>query len=341
MSTERATRILFEPHDPARDLPVAPPRLTAHDLIVRAEAGPEPMPAGRPRHPAPVRRLALSAGAVAVAVAAAVALHTFAAAPNPSIVEGPSIGGPNGNPTDVVLVPIAYEYNADAPAAGAQLRALADHLVDAPLDGHTGRYTFHHSRVTGDPRMTSPDGHSVAFADDTKSWIAADGPGRQVMTELGRDYPDQASRDYWTPRLPATTFPGAPQVTNLPPEPRAPLPTDPAQLRARLGDNPRDVIGNISHLYQLYAIPRATRADILRILADQPQLLWRGTVTDRAGRGGVAVTFDDPVEHDQNLFVFDPHTGELLADELLDTGPERIISAYILFLSTDLTDQLG
>jgi hypothetical protein len=96
-------------------------------------------------------------------------------------------------------------------------------------------------------------------------------------------------------------------------------------------------------------VPRQTRATILRILAGVPGFVWRGEVTDRAGRTGVAVTADegDKQHHMQAVLVFDPRTGELLAHEFLALNwqgrlaPLARVSEYTLLLAYDRTNQLG
>ncbi|MEU8044900.1 hypothetical protein AB0B71_12235 [Micromonospora echinofusca] len=61
-------------------------------------------------------------------------------------------------------------------------------------------------------------------------------------------------------------------------------------------------------------------------------------MTDRAGRPGVAVTFDDREHDGRSLLIFDPHTGELLAHERLTLAGTRI-SAYLAILGAGRTDR--
>ncbi|MEU5939490.1 CU044_5270 family protein [Micromonospora sp. NPDC047548] len=269
-------------------------------------------------------------------------IHRF----DPATPNASDIADPPGVEPGVVLVPVAYQLNSNASAARPHLRALAGKLIDAEYDNHSGRYTYHHTKVWGDPVMTSADGrHHVAFADETKVWQAADGSGNQVTTQLEPQFPDQESRNYWQRELkagPAVSTTPAPASVPLPPLDRAPLPSDRVQLsellKARYGAGAASK--EVSTVYGRYIVPRQTRAEILRVLADVPGFLWRGQVTDRAGRKGVAVTFDDR-EHDaQSLLIFDPNTGELLAHERLTLSPVRI-SAYQVILDAGWTDRLG
>lgn len=330
------TRTLLKPIDPAQHSVVAPPRLSAHDLIGRAEAAAEPIADRRPARP--TRRLVLTAGTLAVAVgAAAVAVSSGPSGSSTSEVAGPPEVDPG-----VVLVPVAYSEARDA---GNQLRELASRIVDAEYDNRTGRYMYHHAKTWGDPLMTSPDGrHHLAFAADIKVWQASDGTGRQVTTQLAPQYPDQESRDYWQRILKPTVTPSstpAPHDAPLPPMALAALPSGRAQLNGllKVSAGAGAVSKEVSTVYGRYVVPRQTRAEILRILADVPGFLWRGEVTDRAGRKGVAITFDDRAHNQQSLLIFDPNTGELLADELLTLSPVQL-STYQMILRTAWADRL-
>jgi len=338
MFGEHQVRTLLGPADPARDTPVAPPRLSAHDLIARAEATAGPV---AHRHPArPTRRLVLTAGAVAVAAAATTVVYET------SIVDRPRTARPPGA-LGSVLVPITYQYATAAPPAGPQLRALASRIGDAAYENHTGRYTYHHFMSWGAGVLGSGDGRTVAFSEDLKIWQAADGSGKQITTYLEPQYPDQESRDYWQRVSRATPIPAldpksGPEIMQLWRDPIAPLPSDRAGLvdllKVQYGGSA--VCKEVGTVYGRYAVSRRTRAEILRILAGVPGFRWRGKVTDRAGRPGLAITFDDRAHDVQCLLIFNPQTGELLAEEMLSPSATRI-GAYRVHLGTDRTDDAG
>lgn len=351
MFGEQQTRTLLGPVDPARNTAVAPPRLSARDLIDRAEATAEPVV--RRRHARPTRRLVLTAGTLAVAAGASAIVHTIAS-PRPRRGRpGGGLHGDRGAEPGVVLVPVAYQFNSNASAAGPQLRALASKLIDAEYDNRTGHYMYHHTKVWGESGMTSPGGR-YQFSDvlERKVWQAADGTGKQLVTALERQFPDQESRDYWQGKYEIhVAGSGPPAPGPIPPflSDLAPLPSGRAQLsellKVRFGAVA--VSREVSTVYRRYVVPRQTRAEILRVLADVPGFLWRGEVTDRAGRKGVAITFDDhehdgpkPVGPRQFLLIFDPNTGELLADEELSLSPARP-SLYHMILDTEWTNRIG
>jgi hypothetical protein len=202
---------------------------------------------------------------------------------------------------------------------------------------------YHEITYWGDPIESTADGRYVmAFAGNEKRWQLPDGTGRQVYTQLRPEFPDRASQEYWSHSKGMPTDIGTPHTTSLPAIAIPPVPTDPAGLRTLLDVQygAGAVCKDAGTIYGRYAVPRQTRAAILRVLADVPGFVWRGEVTDRGGRKGVAITYDDREHGQQNLLVFDPGTGALLAGELLTLSPKRI-STYQLILATDRTDTLG
>jgi hypothetical protein len=337
MFGEQQVRTLLGPADPARDTAVAPPRLWAHDLIARAERTPAPV--ARRWYARPTRRLVLTAGAAAVAAAATTVIYETSTLDRSKTPPPEALGS--------VLVPISYEFPTAAPPAGPQLRALAGRIGDASYENHTGRYTYHHFKSWGAGVLGSGHGRTAALSEERKIWEAADGSGKQITIFLEPQYPDQESRDYWERVMRATPIPAldpksGPEIMQLTPFPQAPLPTDRAGLMEMLkvqfgGGAASKEVGTV---YGRYAVPRQTRAEILRILAGMPGFRWRGKVTDRAGRPGLAITFDDREHNVRFLLIFNPKTGELVADELLWLEPGQP-SAYRLYLDTGRTDSVG
>lgn len=342
MFGEERTRTLLKPIDPARHSTFAPPRLSAHDLISRAEAVAEPV--ARRRQARPTRRLVLAAGTLVVAVGAAATVQAF----GPSSSDTPEVADPPGAASGMVLVPVAY--GSDTRDAARELRALANRLVDAEYDNRTGRWMYHRTKTWGDPMLTSPDGrHRLGFAQDTELWGTADEAARSVRLSFVPDYPDQESREYWQhqdsldyrrrdPKARDAWF--AAKVAafeKVKQDPVrldvVPLPSGRAQLNEllKVRSGAAAVSEEVGMVYGQYVVPRQTRAEILRVLADVPGFRWRGQVTDRAGRKGVAITFDDRKHNAQFLLIFDPNTGELLAHERLTLSPLRVDAYEVIF----------
>ncbi|SCL55288.1 hypothetical protein GA0070606_2416 [Micromonospora citrea] len=348
MHTKQQIRELLGPADPARDAVVPPSPLTAHDLILRAEAA-TATPAGPARRGAPRRTMLVgAAAALAVLGSAGVAQVLRDVAPTGAVPAQPAAG--------TVLVPVAYEIVEGEPA-GRHLRALAARLVDGPQDATGGRYSHHHTKSWGEPTMTSPEGHTMSYVQERRHWAADDGRQWQDDRILGVEYPDAASREYWSTRPPLETPAASPSATR-PPEGAREIPSDPqvrrlpadrAELARWLGTGKPagELAMRTYQLYSSYLVPRRTRADLLTILAEKPGFVWRGRVVDRAGRQGVAVTADlvpptgQHPERAQMLLVFHPSTGELLAYEYLATAPKRRVLHYALMLDARRTGTVG
>ncbi|GIH19035.1 CU044_5270 family protein [Rugosimonospora africana] len=344
MFGERQIQTLLGPADPARDVTVPPAPCSPRELIARAEAAARDSAVAHragARRTRPSRRLVLIAAAAAViagaGTTAAVALRRDA---------GTATGTPNGTQLGPVLQPIAYQYETDPPPAASYLRTLAGQLTATPYDGHTGRYAYHDYKDWGGMEATSPEGYTMSYVEERRTWVAPDGSGRIRTTTLPPEFPDAASQRYYQQKLggrPAVQ-PGRPydDVPAGMAGPGQPLTSDRAELAQKLhvDEGGGATAKTIMDKYQAYIVPRAARAQILDILADLPGFVWRGQVTDRAGRAGVAVSFDDPQNDQQSIMIFDAHTGELYAHEIVSMR-ERRVAVYTLFLRYGYADQLG
>lgn len=351
MFAANQTRTLLGPADPARAAATAPPQPSAAELIARAAAVPESVVEARaaPDHPpgrrrTPSRRLVLAAAAVVAVATGAALLRPLV----PSTVDGNGSGGGNSaaRPLGIgpVLAPIAYQVDHNPPPAADRLRALAGRLTAAPYEDHTGRYAYHRLQEWGDPQMSDGPNHRyvLGFVHVEKTWQLSDGTGRQQSTPLPPEFPDRASRDYWTKRFPNGPSDGPTSFTLTPDSRPGPPPTDPAGLAERLEVRYGCLAAakQVAAVYTRYALPTPTRAAILDVLAGMPGFRWRGEVTDRAGRRGVAITCDDPQHAEQGLLIFDGRTGVMLADELVSLRPVRM-SAYLVLLDTDRMNRAG
>jgi hypothetical protein len=346
MPIEERVRALLGPADPARGSAADLPALTAHDLIVRAEAATGPAAGLTPR--ARVSRRALVTGAAGAAVLGT-AGTVWATRPTGPRHRPRSAGSPTAAPASAspapprlgpVARPVQYEIETGAGPAGDQLRALADRITDAPYDQHTGRYAYHRVKLWGEPESVSPDGRYVmSTVSVVETWEMADGSGRQRSTPLPPEFPDDASRAWW---LTQPYLPDGPATTDLPRQPVTPLPTDATGLADLLDTayGASAVAEQLSRINYKYVVPRATRAGLLRVLADIPDFVWRGHATDQAGRTGLAISGDDLPHGERNLLIFDPATGGLLAHQLSFIG-SNLLKVYELVLATDRTDQPG
>ncbi|BCB82975.1 CU044_5270 family protein [Phytohabitans suffuscus] len=350
MFDENSIRALLGPADPARDVAVPHPRVTAAALIAAAEAVPGGPDMDRVVTPAPRARRRLVVATAAVLIAAGTAAGTVGAFsvtrdPAPSIQATELSLGP-------VVRPAAMQYARNPQAAGDRLRALAEGVSPAPHDNTTGRYTYIHTVSWNAVFDDNPDGTArVIHPQDKHLWYAPDASGRIKVIPLPAVYPNEQSRRYWQQRAtaPPRSATGTPDVWvhDLPAGmagPTRPLSADPAELAKVLGV---DTVGQrgaaavffaVRDLYSVYAPPRQSRAQVLRILADLPGVSWRGTVTDRAGRAGVAISVDTATT--QQILILDPKTGALLAWDEVER-PTDTVAGATLFLGYGHTDHLG
>ena len=336
MIDEDGIRRLMAPGDPARGVTLPGPARPAHSLIALAEqTGTDP---ARTRSvPGVRRRLVLAAAfAATVATAAAVSLQGLDLDSAPQSRPAPRA---------VVITPIAYEVTAGAPDAAANLRRLADTLIDSPFDRSSGPYTFFHLKEVGVFGAGAEDGrYHKAAATDLKWWAAADTSGRQVSTPLPAEYPDEASRRHFAAEIdifdnhqPTDQLVRAGNGAFEPPQSLTR-----AVLSRLLHTDRPDVLGDaVMRVYMSQGIPRSARADILRILADQHQFDWRGAVTDRLGRDGVAITRRLEGASTEELIVFDERTGELLSHEHVSLNGRPEVTSYRLLYETRRTSDMN
>jgi hypothetical protein len=336
MVGEKRVRALLEPADPARS-EVSPAPVPARELIERAEASPEayPYPAVRWLPAAAISRRRLMIGAAAaVALAATAAYAVFDTSPAPP--QHPLVIGP-------VAAPLTLELASDPPPAGEHLRELAAGIGDAPYDDTSGPYAYHRFMLWGAGGTGTEEGHFMSYVEGWETWWAADGSGRYRHVFLRGEFPDERSRRYFeatTPLAPRESVGEIEADSDFRPIER--VPADRAGLADLLGvaGGGELDLGALQDIYRDHILPTPTRSAVLTLLADVPGLHWRGRVTDRAGRSGIAVSYSPEVDGMRNVLVFDPATGDLLAWETVNTG-ERILNSYGLLLEKGWTDELG
>lgn len=190
MDTRQQLQELLGPTDPARFVKVTP-TLPARQVILRAESSYRPSPRSSP---AWHRRIPIWVAAPALAAVALVAVAVVAPRSTKDGVDLPPQGG---TAVGVVLEPIAYQIQDDAPAAGPALRKLADTIGKADYDGKTGTYAYHHLRSWGSTRALGPGNRNMGLAQETWMWCDANGVGEIRTRELQPEFPDEESRQYW------------------------------------------------------------------------------------------------------------------------------------------------
>jgi hypothetical protein len=124
-----------------------------------------------------------------------------------------------------------------------------------------------------------------------------------------------------------------------------PLSTDPGILAHRLDSidklalGPQSALRALAEVNQWQVPGREVRAAAVAVLRDTDGLAYHGTVTDRAGRPGIAVAATSDNGGTRDLVILDPHTGELLAYEhtaIRDPGKlgitEPTVVTYTLYV---------
>ncbi|WP_327025097.1 CU044_5270 family protein [Micromonospora sp. NBC_01739] len=343
MNTPQQLRDLLGPADPAQRMALVEPTLSAGQVIARAERG-DPSPS-RPRATRSRRRAVLVAAPAfaAVLLAGSVAVVLGRPSADPNVLPLPPQAGPAVAGT--VLTPISYEIRDAAPDAAPALRNLAASITAADHDAKSDGYVYHHLRSWGATRALGPDNRQMGLAREAWTWSDSRGTGESRVRDLQPEFPDEESRRYWESILAssgANSGSAGPVVASSGAV-GAREPLDPGDLASmlRTDSGAPAVAKAVNELYRVHVVPLAIRSKIIETLADVQGFQWRGAVTDRAGRQGVAVTTDDRQHGFQMVLVFDPRTGDLLAHENVRLATPQQVVAYNLFLEYDRRSSIG
>ncbi|MEV4497754.1 CU044_5270 family protein [Micromonospora arborensis] len=319
--------------DPARDVPQWPP---APAVDWAAVAGAPVPDRGRRRW----RRRALL-GAVATSAATLVAG-----------VVAVQVTGPSAPVYAATPAPLPVQYSGEAPSARDALLTLAAALEAAPASPRpTGRFSFAQVGQWALDMSAGKGSTEVAVvAQVISTWRAIDGSGKVATVNLDRSDLEQRPD---AEALVAAAARGVPEVNTYGTGELAaviadPVPTDVNALEQALYahqprvNGPKSAVRAVADLYRTTEVSRDVRIAALRFLARADGVLLRGTVTDRLGRQGLAVSVDSDNGGTRDLLVFDQRTGLLLAYEsMFLRRPERLpvrvpaVFAYVLYLDQD------
>ncbi|MFG3702292.1 hypothetical protein ACGF5C_31050 [Micromonospora sp. NPDC047620] len=244
--------------------------------------------------------------------------------------------------------PPAAQRPASSPATAAtaagltarqRLELLASTISAAPADT-TGElpYTYLHLQTWA--RLTN-----TIVRTDVRRWRHdADGSGREII----RRAPDLRGVDHQPTPEEHRAFSRAPQRSlrylagQLHPYLPGGVPADPGKLANLLAPPklvnepayPRLLTGGVVGVATSHYLNQQQRATALRVLAMVPNITYRGTTTDLAGRSGLS--FQVAADGSTSTLVIDPATGELLAaKEWIDGGRRPGLFSYILLLDRD------
>jgi hypothetical protein len=244
-------------------------------------------------------------------------------------------GGGGGSAYAMTPPLLRYRTTAAAPSGQELLRQLAV-LAERQSPKPAGRYDFVKTRGWYlDFRVAS--GSATGQLDPTfrQQWIAPEGSGRLEET--------RGDRTTLNDNVSSSSLAG-PQE----------WPTDPSALRAELAKSHPNYgtfewFTALGDVWNVQVVSPRLQAGLLRMLANERQLTNAGTVTDRIGRTGVAVSTESSNSglNTRYTLIFDPKTGMLLDFEqvLLEAGklPVKVpaTSNYTVWITTGHVNSIG
>lgn len=294
----------------------APSRSTLLDQIIKTPGGYARPARTRRRYSPP--RLALVGACVAVAVAVSLILS--------------QIVGNQATAFAATPQPLDYHVAPATPPAAHLLNRLAQVAETQSPPARHGSYEYIRSRGWNLNVATDTNGNVLSARiqpTTTQVWIAADGSARSEQARAGQGNPTSYN-------FPAGTLPNS-----------RGLPTDPVTLQRVLAKS-HHALGTfewfvaVHDVWSQQVVSSHLESALLRVLAAKPGMIDRGTVIDRAGRHGVAVSTDSDQGgvRTRSTLIFDPTTGMLLDSEYaaLTAGKLPIkapaITGYTIWLST-------
>jgi hypothetical protein len=282
------------------------------------------------------------AGTLAVAVGVAGGLVVFdslSATQQPALAATPAL--------------LSYEYNDSAPPAADYLLRIAAE-IQPTAEAAGGPVTYVKTRAWS-LDMASAGAETVAaiVPYEQQLWRAPDRSGLTRLTWSEPEFRDDLARREWERSGAQERVED--QTTSYKPGERATVTSEPpsadlVELTEQLysyqprENGPKSAIRAVAGLYQDWVLPSSVRVQALRFLANHHELRYRGEVSDRAGREGVAVTFDG--DNEQDVIVLDADSGAMLAYESILTKDTQLpvetpaVFSYVLLLDAQHVDSM-
>ncbi|MEV6927063.1 hypothetical protein AB0M46_21520 [Dactylosporangium sp. NPDC051485] len=254
-----------------------------------------------------------------------------------------STSPPSSQPSESGQSGATGNAGAASPSAPGAMPWLAGGLVPAPEDASTGQYTLISFREwAADLAGNGPRRGTVTeVVEDHTRVIAADGSGHETITRYpaGTTNPSPGAAGARTRT--EHRDPGGFRDGIAPP-----ISSDPDTLAAQIDvvqpweNGPFAGIRAIADTATSHVLPCRTRAAALHLLASRGGRDG-GTVTDRAGRTGTAITVDSGDGAVRDILIIDRRTGVILAYEMrLLRNPGRLkgqfprTENYVLLLAS-------
>ncbi|MFV2013677.1 MULTISPECIES: CU044_5270 family protein [unclassified Micromonospora] len=317
MRDQRSLIELMKLADPARDLDVATPPTNPLDFVRTAPVLAPDVEV--PRHRADRRTLVGSLTILTLVAVGAMVLLNPLRQPARAVAATPPL--------------LAFEYEDNPLSARPYLLDLAERLTDDGAE-RAGPVTYVRTEAWSlDISAEGGETTSAVIPWEQEIWHAPDGSALRKVT-----WPSAGPG-----AAPAESIRYAPGewITPTPSPPSADL----AQLKAQVYANQpqenglKSAVRGVADLYQGWVISTSVRAQLLRFLAEHEDLKYRGHVTDRAGRTGIAITADSAGA--QDIVILDEATGQLLAHEsVIVSGAQALaelpaVFSYVLLLEAE------
>lgn len=256
--------------------------------------------------------------------------------------------GTASQPT-LALTPAPLAFHQSDRSATDVLKGIADQVGQLPDDRPTSWKTEHFvwDSWSLSTRVENIQVTSAVIPEHRETWQKPDGSTRWKTRTLPPTFQNSEQRQVWEDagalgRSPQTTSgsSGASSVTEPPATEKG--------MRKWLANGqdmgPGLLYEVVSERFQDHVFSPAQRAALLRVLADTTGVVYAGTVKDRAGRTGEAFSLTDRFGGlpNKRTLIFDPQTGNLLADEeqiLNDTGKLNVkpysVIGYVTFVKCE------
>lgn len=323
------------------DTPSEPPSDHALDSILKQERDDAPR---RTRLHGHSRQALLVAAAVAIVVAGAAGVVTTVGdgssnpTRTPGIVAGPTLSPVVPQPGDAPTPPLLTFVALNEPASAAEiLDGLAQRAQEQPDDRGSGRYEYVHTRGWYLSTKQMVDGTVLSSRiepAERELWVAADGSGRIEETRNGTE--TDFSSDFGPGELGAMTIEDASSVQEL----------EERLLADHQGRTAGQWFVAIGDIWRQQSVSPQLQSALLSILAEQNGIDVLGTVEDRAGRPGIAVSTIAERRDTQYVLILDADTGDVLDFETIALAPHAAPApvtppatiSYTLWLDSGRTD---
>jgi hypothetical protein len=237
-----------------------------------------------------------------------------------------AIGVGAGPALAAIPAPLHYTpVGVNAPSGRALLLALATTAARQPAPQPTsGRYAY--VKTTGwYVTLGQGPGAGQVFPQTSQSWLRPNGSGRVINTT-------GAGSGRTVDELHVGSGPRLFQLATTPGAVARQL-----AVGHPVSDGPQERLVAFADTASQQPIPPAAEAAILRLIARTPGLVNRGTVSDRAGRPGVAISLDAPRLGNAYTLILSPDAGQLLGIEqaaLRDTANGEIRRGDVVSYTT-------